>query len=251
MSIIRRSYLLADAIFDPTTIASLAHRYRASSAKIDVGGGGGAQPGDGDPVGRLFDEIGSADLVAISSGARPTAVDNGGVLIVDFDGIDDQMNITSGLAISAPYTVVAVFYWPGRAAISVYDPLWRIWAGSFATLSSQLLLDYDSTGQDVYVVNDSVNYGDDLADPTARWLNLEVTAADDGSETYLDGSAFASDANGVSHTTPNEVKVGGIGVASRYYSGALAELLLFDARLTTQERSDLQSYLTATYGGLT
>lgn len=249
MSIIRRSYLL-EAGFDPTKIDSIAHRYLAAESKVSTGAGSGTAPGIGDPVGRIFDQIGSADLVAASSGQRPTLAEVDGIVSASFDGTDDQMEANSGLAISAPYTVVAVFYWPGRDEIVVYDPLWRLWAGSFPTLSSQVLLDYDTTGQDINVVNDTANYGGDLTDAAARWLSIEVTNSNDGGDTIMSSGETYSSATSVVHTDPTALLFGGISAAGRYYSGALAELLIFDDELSADERAIVTGYIAETYGDL-
>lgn len=249
MSPDNEEYSILDNIFNPTAITSLVHRYRASLAEIEVTTGG-TPSGLGDPVGFIPDEINSANLSASSSGQRPTLSNVSGITSANFDGLDDQMSASSGLLISVPYTVVAVFYWPGRAEISVYDPLWRLWAGSFATLSSQVLLDYDTTSRDIHVNNDTATYGGNLTDATPRWLSIDVMNSDTSSDTIMSSGETYSSALSVVHTDPTELLLGGINVSGRYYSGAIAELLIFNDELSAGERASINSYIEATYGDI-
>ena len=79
-----------DPVFDPTSIASLAHRWRATEGTWTGLDGTGAAS-SGDPVGTWTDEIGGVDLVAPSTAARPSLATVGSTRVVSFDGTDDTL----------------------------------------------------------------------------------------------------------------------------------------------------------------
>lgn len=255
MSIIRRSYLL-EAGFDPGIVDGLVHRYLADESKVGTGAGGGTAPGVGDPIGRMFDQVGSDDIEAPASGQRPTLASVDGALGADFDGVDDYLEA----ATKAPFN----FLHEGAASIIVRMQIGDTNSGAlqpilgtmtFSTIYTGigLLIEDRSTqggenrlrfalyrgvaGQGVYDFNrteDSL----DSAGLTAGIHTVGATWDASAAQLYFDGSTLGSSVaaayalpTGDSHL---ELELGRSG-STGYFDGVVFEALFYNRKLTGTE----------------
>lgn len=255
MSIIRRSYLLGGA-FDPGTVEGLVHRYLATESKVGVGAGGGTAPGIGDPIGRLFDQVGSEDLAAPSSGQRPTLASVDGALGGDFDGVDDYLEAGS----KAPFN----FLHEGAASVIVRIQIGDTNSGAlqpilgtmtFSTIYTGAVLIIDDrptqggenrlrfginrsvAGQAVYDFNrtsdslDSAGLTSGIHTVGAAWDASTARLFFDGAALGPAISAAYALPTGDSHI---ELELGRSG-ATGLFDGVIFEALFYDRKLTADE----------------
>lgn len=218
---------LRNVFFSPNDIDSLAHWYDAT----EISGS------DGDAIGTWADQEGNADLTQSTSSKKPTFKLD--ILneypIVRYDGSDDILDVDS-ISISQPvhhFVVVAktdassndgvVFDLTGasgnhRLSWRNSTSAWRMNAGS--------TLDGGSHDNDFHIRTALF----DGASSVHREDATQIASGDAGSEA-LDGYTSGNDR---AESTPLD--------------GDIAEILIYNASLSTSDRDDVESYLSKKWG---
>lgn len=210
---------------------------------------------NGSVVPVFSNQLGSIDFTQTINANQPTYVSSGinGRPSLDFDGASDFMGITSGGALSGLQT---------RSYVNVYDP-----DGGGA--STQILLDskFDSEDGDFRLV-ELVGFGytrhilkrDDGSSvvkqlPTSSATTKMTTSVlDIGSSVFenrFNGTQFSSSSFTGSINTNNfaSISLGKIGgFAQNYFSGLLAESIIFQFALNQAQINIVENYLAAKYG---
>lgn len=230
-----------DTVFDPTSIDSLVHRYRASQAEVEVVGGTPAA--EGDPVGFIPDEVGSDDVTAPSSGARGTLAVEHGIAYVSLDGVDD---------------IYTTGNWTGG---DIATP--NIWFIGRIRDSTGYFFDSTVSTADRRVVMTSILSADNtriLSNGRNNVIEAPIIEAQDwASRGCIRRPGVFNEFDGIHNGVIMDTAEGGGALAGMYIGGNyigsqeskldILEILVFDDDIT-DHLEDLQAYALATYGDL-
>ena len=235
--------------FSPTDISGLKFWVKADQLSAS----------DGDPVGTWTDLSGVGNTVTASSSARPTyktSIQNNKP-IVRFDGSDDVMNKASfsGIDGVAGMTIFIVVKQPTLTTNNIYVSKWDYQTqGTFAWQTDQ------STSSELkaYIANacndnGSNNMTSTDASLTTNFFLLELVY--DGSQSnasrvkfYRNTTLLSTSVSGTIPTTLTsctaDFRVGSFGGSlTRYFTGDIGEIIIYDSALSGGNRASVESYL--------
>ena len=223
-------------LFDPTSIGSIVHRWRASKGTFTgLDGTGGTTSGD--PVGTWTDEIGAIDLVAPSTSARPALATVGSTPTVVFDGTDDYLATSSvEFSVQDSASIVVITTFPGSGYI--FDSM----SGGN---TRRVFMDRSGAAWYVYSSGRAVTAVAGVG--TDGWAVMAHTCVDGDLDLYENAIVGDSD------TGSGSLGIDGlILAASKSISGfaavSIAEVLIFDKVLTAAQVRQIQDYAAETYG---
>jgi hypothetical protein len=224
-------------LFDPTSIESIAHRWRASKGTFTGLDGTGAAS-SGDPVGTWTDEIGAVDLVAPSTSARPALITIGRTPVVDFDGTDDALaTVVDGIGISLESTIWLVCTYPTTER-RIFDTV------EGGNVDRMMMNRLDSSHQ--FYISGRILSSVSTHDP-GDWMVPALSANTSTVFAHVDavqkGTGNESVGSGV-----RDLRLGSSNTGTSFYPGKIAEVLVFDDDLSTEQLRELQSYAFTAYG---
>jgi hypothetical protein len=244
-------------------LPNLGQRMRffdASTMAQSVGGGGG-NPGNGDPVGRVIDTWGGYDMEATSGAVRPTFETgvHAGFSAVRFNGSSHQLRsiVTNNLTANrAAITFYAVVRWAavptGRQPVfmsAAVDTLnnnaIRFEHGASPATSGKVRISgrrlaSDSTQQ----LEGSINIDTNMALLTAS-IDWQNTTARFWRQDVLDAISTSFQTAGNSENVNSPTWIGSNGVF--YFNGWMFETALFHAAHTAPQRRAIWNYFRRKY----
>lgn len=224
-------------LFNPLSIDALVHRFEAENAEVELTGG--TPSTDGDPVGYIPDSVGSDELTAISSGARPVLGSYpSGTKYVQFDGVDDIMVSSFTDQLTAGSTVWTVARWTSKPSL-FYD-------GS--TFGDRHALFHNASG-----TQELRHYADTAANTTnpglihGEWINV-ATMQEASNQVLVYGVTSAASATNLTFGQMNGIRVGDdVSSYNQFWDSQLVEMMVFDRTLTFNELSMLHAYALKKY----
>jgi hypothetical protein len=246
-------------------LPNLGQRMRffdASTMDRSVGGGGG-NPGNGDPVGRVTDTWGGYDMEATSGAVRPTFETgvHAGFSAVRFNGTSHLLRsiVTNNLTANrAAITFYAVVRWAavptGRQPVfmsaaedGVNNQTIRFEHGASVASPGKVRINArrllaDATQQ----VEGSINIDTNMALITAT-LDWQNTTARFWRQDVLDAQSTSFGTAGNSANTNSPTWIGGVPAAALYFNGWMFETALFHAAHTAPQRRAIWNYFRRKY----
>lgn len=230
--------------FDPTQIASLQRWWK---------GGVGIT---GNPITAWVDTKGSATLD--NAVTPPPAETVNGIVVPSFDGVDDFLNDSGAAAGTYDYlhtgagmTIAAVVR---RDSASGAD----CWLSTGDDQTTEIGAYCGSPGTNVarFVITNGSAYVIDVSSTGTPFsttaLNVIVVthSTADGARLYINGSADGTASNAATPSSSNasNALIVGSRTGSRQWDGAVLDLLLFNAIVSSGERGNLTSYLQTRWG---
>ena len=222
-------------------------------------GGGGGNPGNGNPIGRALDQSGNGlHLDAPSTGARPTFQTNvnGTASAALFDGSNDQLERLTLSNIASNRTALTVIASVRHAATptgrEVYALLTtgsnttaRIEHGTASVTANRhraVVRRTNGGGADIVegsiAVGNTMAIGTAIADYNTDAIRLYTNGELSGSGIITSGTSGAP-----TQTTDGRIYVGGAGTA--YMNGHIFEIICLHAAPTLQELHILWNYMRA------
>jgi hypothetical protein len=246
-------------------LPNLGQRMRffdASTMDRSVGGGGG-NPGNGDPVGRVIDTWGGYDMEATSGAVRPTFETgvHAGFSAVRFNGTSHLLRsiVTNNLTANrAAITFYAVVRWAavptGRQTVfmsaaedALNNQTVRFEHGAspaspgFVRVAGRRLL-----ADSAQILNGSIGLDTNMALLTAT-LDWQNTTARFWRQDVLDAQSTSFGTAGNSANTNTPVWIGGLPAFSAYFNGWMFETALFHAAHTAPQRRAIWNYFRRKY----
>lgn len=244
------------AAWTPTDVAGLQLWLDASDTGtlFQDSGGTGAVTSDGDPVGYWGDKSGNARHVTQATSGRrplykPSGLDTGKAGLL-FDDVDDGLGRT-GYGLSGAQTVALVYRIQSTPSAAEYDsPL----VYTNGTTCSHVLLcgsgGYQPISWRFGYSTSSTSVGLASAHTTGkRRLLIRYNGGTDTAtasyDALLDGSAGTVVASATLTVSATQVAVGALAAGTFPPAINLAEILVYDSRLSDTDRTALESYLAA------
>jgi len=181
-----------------------------------------------------------------SSTSRPQLVfeafDNA-IPALRFDGVDDYLDFDANKLVNSSYSIFVVEKRSSSKSNNYFI------AGSSGSQNNNLMLGYGSNTsitQDHYT--NGINFAIDGFTSQIARIHGFVFSSTDGKEYYLNDSATPDQSHSNS-TAVNSFSGASIGkyLTSSYYQGDIAEIIIFDRAITSQERGEIQEYLMKKY----
>lgn len=193
-----------------------------------------SSPPDGGDVEAWADLAGYAGISRATAAGRPTlqaGVQNGRS-VVEFDGVDDYMDLTPWSTLPQPVTTFLV----GKIGTTTAEQ-----AFIDAQTSRQMLFS-NVSGQWVMHAGASISGGTSDTNPHV------LTAVYDGASSSLrvDGADVLSGDPGTNGL--GVMRLGATNSPAGFLDGFVAEFLAYGRTLTTTERGDVESYLSTKWG---
>lgn len=217
-------YNFGGGVSFPSLSVPISHHWKADEGVTITGSG----------VSSWVDSVGGEDLVQTTDARRPTVAGD----YLDFDGVDDNLNLAGGPGLAQPYSVVAFFkgWAPGAA---VQKDLLRSNTGV-------TILYADNLDNIRMFASSGIDTTHDLADANAHGLVAVYNGA--SSLAFLDalaGSTISPGATGLG-TTLFAGAQSNTGVNA--WPGDLAELVVLSGAANQADADALQAYGNARYG---
>ena len=227
--------------WDPDVdLSTAAHRYPVNDTdarKQDLAGTTAASSGE--PLGRVLDQIGATDLIADSSGSRPTLETVGSTVVAGFDGTATLMKVATTIA--GANTVLAVLTRTAKTA--------GVWDGDTTTGTRRNYMLANFSGNDWRLFSGVATFAASALG-VDDWGVLEGEVRTDGHTIYEDGAQIGD----ADYSAAVNLSAGFIIGAeatrnnSFFWDGKLAELVIFDGPMSTSERANFQAWLEHAYG---
>jgi prepilin-type N-terminal cleavage/methylation domain-containing protein len=178
-----------------------------------------------------------------SGGNRPTYISNAmnNLPVLRFDGSSDYMGVSTRLLRQSDYTIFIV-----HQRRSSDDELYFI--GGHSRYHDMIRVGYQSSTSLLYGHGNVINHSaaiDAYTVPIPRILSISHSSTF-GKEMYLDGTLIDSDPNLTPTIAESTTTIGKF--SSSYYNGDIAEMIFFNRFLSSQERRDVEKYLSVKWG---
>lgn len=187
---------------------------------------------DGDSVSTWADEQNTGDLSAVGAPTYRSSGINGNAS-VEFDGVDDEMTASIG-TYTQPITYAIVYE---MFNLGTNDNILDRQSGSL-----QYRID-DSDDYNHYDGTAGLTGGSPSTSPEIGLLFWDGS----NSEQYVNGSQVPLTDNGVGSTDLVDLQVGN-NAFNQYFNGYVGEIVVYNDRLTSSERSDEESRLSDKWG---
>lgn len=206
---------------------------------FDASGLSGA---DGDPIATLTDYYNGRNATSTST-ARPSvkhAIQNGHS-VLRFDGVNDEMSVSSQSASLKPLTFWAVCQ---ADADGASDTL----VGPSGIGGNHIRIDNAPVVRLDLIKSGTTVVGTSTVDLPPDWMIVVVTYDSSGNYAFRrNGTTEGSGLNNQTFTAARTLKIGN-NEASEFYKGDIGEMGLHNAVLSTQEIAALTKYLSAKWG---
>lgn len=229
-------YPSGGASFSPSDIAGLTRWYKADALSLN----------DNDAVATWTDSSGNVNATQGTGANQPTYKTNivNGKPIVRFNGTSTRLSIGDLSALTAAEGFIVIKTVADPAAGLSSGGLWEIGTEPFVTHFS---FSADGTIYDQFGTNarkTTVNPATSLA---AAFNIYSVYSAANDWQSYLNGvSLFSTAVNTAAFTAT--ATLGSDTAATNFLSGDVAEFILYNAKLSAGDRTNVLSYLTSKYG---
>ena len=253
MSFLLNSYRFAGAAFSPADIANLALWFDADdlSTLWQDDAHTTAVTSNDDPVGAWQSKAtGAQYCIQATAGSKPTyktGVAGSGLAAVYGDGGDHLFNNAGSGFTSDRY--VSAFVVANNTAATTYGTVWS--TSKFDGNQQYIGCDRRSSPKRLYqitVTGTAVNIDLTSQDDTANFNQLSCIRNDTSAQAWKNGTSQGTSTPTTGNTINNGIRLFAANSAGFLLTGHIAELIAYEAVLSTTDRQSVEAYLKAKWG---